>query len=144
MFTNGLEGLSAHFHWVAGPVIYTGADPASSPSNTGVCALVLLNPIPEDVEDLQNDRSVTIDAPSSAHFPFTMTPESLACPRTTPHRSLSFTPNSQSPVLGRQATFVHGGMLLTFVVHHNVMDITSQAVAIKPFDKACKMEERTE
>ncbi|PPQ75997.1 LOW QUALITY PROTEIN: hypothetical protein CVT25_004542, partial [Psilocybe cyanescens] len=46
--------------------------------------------------------------------------------------------NIPSPVL--QATFVQGSMFLTFVEQHNVMDMTSQALVIELFDKACKGE----
>ncbi|PPQ89847.1 hypothetical protein CVT25_007173 [Psilocybe cyanescens] len=139
ILVNGLERLSASFPWVAGQVINTGADPASSPPNTGEYAIVPLDSIPElVVKDLRDDTSLTMDALRSAHFPFTLLPESLLCPRTTLHLSLS--PPTTSPVLVLQATFVQGGMLLTFVAQHNVMDMTSQALVIKLFDKACKGE----
>ncbi|PPQ91393.1 hypothetical protein CVT25_003912 [Psilocybe cyanescens] len=139
VLVNGLESLSASFPWVAGQVINTGADPASSPPNTGVYAIVPLDSMPElVVKDLRDDTSLTMGALRSAHFPFTLLPESLLCPRTSLHLSLS--PPSTSPVLVLQATFVQGGMLLTFVAQHNVMDMTSHAFVIKLFDKACNGE----
>ncbi|PPQ94381.1 hypothetical protein CVT25_002440 [Psilocybe cyanescens] len=79
-----------------------------------------------------------MDAMRSAHFLFTLLSESLLCPRTTLHLSIS--PLQTSPVLVLQATFVQGGMLLMLVAQHNVMDMTSQALVVKLFDKACKGE----
>ncbi|KAH9475589.1 Trichothecene 3-O-acetyltransferase [Psilocybe cubensis] len=127
--SRGLQYLSIAFPWLAGEVV--------KDSSTGVYSIVPRYPNPElVVADLQGNPNMDIDALRTARFPFSLLHESAICPRTTLHLSTS-SPES-SPVLVLQATFVKGGMLLTFVAQHNVMDMTSQAHFIRIFDKVCR------
>ncbi|CAA7269059.1 unnamed protein product [Cyclocybe aegerita] len=136
--TNGLERLSASFPWVAGQVVNEG----SGEGNSGTFKIIPLERIPRlVVKDLRNDPSMpTMDALRRANFPFSMLDESIVAPRNT----LPGSPDgSPSPVFLLQATFITGGLLLTFVAQHNVMDMTGQGQIIDLLSKSCCNEQFT-
>ncbi|KJA18995.1 hypothetical protein HYPSUDRAFT_204912 [Hypholoma sublateritium FD-334 SS-4] len=127
---HGLEQLSAKIPWVAGQVINEGA----GPGNTGTFKIVPLEKTPRlVVKDLQNDPSIAMDTLRRARFPFIMLDENIIAPI----RTLSSGSDDTSPVFLIQATFIPGGLLLTFVGQHNVMDMTGQGRIINLFSKAC-------
>ncbi|KAJ3516964.1 hypothetical protein NLJ89_g789 [Agrocybe chaxingu] len=136
--TNGLERLSASFPWVAGQVVNEG----SGEGKSGIFKIAPLGNIPcLVVKDLRNDPSIpTMDEFRRANFPFNMLDESIIAPRNT----LPGIPDgSPSPVFLLQATFITGGLLLTFVGQHNVMDMTGQGQIIDLLSKACRNEQFT-
>ena len=76
-----------------------------------------------------------MDGLRRADFPFRMLDESLIAPRRTlPHMSEEGLP---ARVFLVQASFISGGLLLTFVGQHNTMDMTGQARVIDLLSKAC-------
>jgi hypothetical protein len=136
--TNGLELLSASFPWVAGQVVNEG----SGEGKSATFKIAPLKNIPRlVVKDLQHDPSLpTMDALRQADFPFNMPDESIIAPRNT----LPGSPDgSPSPVFLLQVTFITGGLLLTFVGQHNVMDMTGQGQIVDLLSKACRNEQFT-
>ncbi|KAF8972197.1 putative trichothecene 3-O-acetyltransferase [Flammula alnicola] len=136
--TNGLGRLSASFPWVAGQTVNEG----SGEGNSGIFKIKPLEKIPRlVVKDLRDDPSMpTMDALRRANFPFSMLDETIIAPRNTFPGSFD---ESTSPVFLLQATFITGGLLLTFVGQHNAMDMTGQGQIIDLLSKACCNEQFT-
>lgn len=74
-----------------------------------------------------------MDTLRRASFPFVMLDEDTIAPI----RTLSGGSCDASPVFLIQATFITGGLLLTFVGQHNAMDMTGQGRIINLLEKAC-------
>jgi len=133
--SNGLERLAASFPWLAGDVVKEG----SGESNPGTFKVKPLGKIPLVVKYLQDTASEsmpTMDALRRANFPFSMLDENIICPRNTlpsPDASASET----APVFLVQATFIAGGLILSFLGQHNTMDMTGHGQVIDFFSKAC-------
>lgn len=125
--TTGLERLSASFPWVAGQVV----------KEDGVFKIKPFERIPRlVVKDLRDDPSVpTMDDLRNANFPMSMLDENIIAPRNT-------LPDDQptAPVFVCQANFITGGLLLTIVAQHNVMDMTGQSQIMDLLSKACHNE----
>lgn len=139
--TNGLERLLASFPWLAGQVVNEG----SGEGNTGVFKIKPWeNSPPLVIKDRRNDPSVpTMDALRQANFPFSMLDESIIAPRKTLPGSPDEPLSDPAPVFVVQATFITGGLLLTFVGNHQTMDMTGQGQVIDLFSKACRNEQFT-
>ena len=139
--TTGLKRLLASFPWLAGQVVNEG----SGEGNSGIFKIKPWERSPRLViKDRRHDPSIpTMDALRQANFPFSMLDESIIAPRRTlpgsPDESLS----DPAPVFLIQATFVTGGLLLTFVGNHQTMDMTGQGQVIDLFSKACHNEHFT-
>ncbi|KAJ4303693.1 hypothetical protein N0V90_002594 [Kalmusia sp. IMI 367209] len=75
----------------------------------------------------------TFEEYRNAGFPFKWLDEKeIASQSTLPKRL-----DDPAPVLALQATFISGGLLLTFSAQHNCMDMTGQSQVIRLFAKAC-------
>lgn len=137
--TNGLERLSANFPWLAGKVVNEG----SGEGNSGIFMIKSLEKTPRlVVKDLRHDPSIpTMDVLRRANFPFSMLDESIIAPRNTLPSSEESA--SDTPVFLLQASFITGGLLLTFVGEHQTMDMTGQGQIIHLFSKACRNEQFT-
>ena len=133
--TNGLERLSAGFPWLAGQVLREGPDES-------VFKIKPLEKTPRLIfKDLRNDHSIpTMDALREAEFPFRMLDESIIAPRNTLPESHTGPASDPAPVLLLQATFITGGLLLTFAAQHNTMDMMGQSQVMRLFSKACRNE----
>jgi trichothecene 3-O-acetyltransferase len=138
---HGLERLSASFPWAAGQVVNEG----SSKLNSGIFNIKSLDDIPQfTVKDLTGDASVpTMQTMKGASFPFTMLDESIFAPRTTVPGSHNETVSASTPVFLLQATFIAGGLVLTFLGQHQVMDIAGLGQVMYLFSKACRNEDFT-
>ena len=136
--TTGLERLSASFQWLAGQVVNEG----SGEGNSGTFKIEPFEKIPRlVVKDLRHDSSIpTMDALRRANFPFRMLDESIIAPRKTLPGSPNEPASEPAPVFLLQATFITGGLLLTFVGQHNTMDMTGQGQIIHLLSKACHNE----
>ncbi|KAJ2906415.1 hypothetical protein MKZ38_001775 [Zalerion maritima] len=137
--TSGLERLTESFPWVAGQI----ANEEASEGNTGVFRVKPLDDkIPRlTIKDLRYEPDApTMDALRRSRFPFSMLDESAVAPCKTmpPPDFVEF------PVFFLQATFVTGGLLLTFVGGHQVMDMTGQGHIIHLLSKACREEPFTD
>lgn len=129
----GLERLSASFPWVAGQVVAEGA----SEGNSGIVKIKPLEKVPRlVVKDLRHDPSIpTMFDLKRANFPMSMLDENNICPRTT--LPIGSDESAPEPVFLIQANFIMGGLLLSFVAHHNTMDITGQHQIMHLLSKAC-------
>ncbi|KAE8345479.1 hypothetical protein BDV24DRAFT_108146 [Aspergillus arachidicola] len=135
----GLETLSNNFPWVAGQVVSEG----SSHNNSGTFMIKALGKAPPLVlKDFRHDPDIpTMDDLRRADFPFRMLDEKIIAPRKTlpgPDE------DTISPAFLVQANFIHGGLVLTLVGHHSVMDMTGQGQVIHLLSKACRGDTYTE
>ncbi|KAJ5820213.1 hypothetical protein N7474_005804 [Penicillium riverlandense] len=135
----GLARLAGSFPWLAGQVINEGA----SEGNTGVYRIIPGDKLPLVVKDLRHDPSgPTMDALRQANYPFSMLDEEVIAPCMTlniPGSSTGLAKDS-APVFCVQANFITGGLMLTLVGQHNVMDMTGQGNMIRLLSKACHNE----
>ncbi|KAG0348956.1 hypothetical protein BG005_011235 [Podila minutissima] len=136
---DGLEQLAAKVPWAAGEVVVEGA----SEGNSGMATINPMEELPRVVvNDLRNDASApSMQTLSDADFPMSMLDENMLCPRNT----LLGTPGEPSsrPAFLVQATFVSGGLLLSFVGQHQVMDMIGQGTLMDLLNKACHHQEFT-
>ncbi|KAJ5520451.1 hypothetical protein N7463_000904 [Penicillium fimorum] len=134
--TNGLDRLAKSFPWLTGQVVNEGA----GNGNTGVFKITPLDKIQLVVKDFRLDPSApTLDGLRQAKYPFTMLDENAISPCTTlnlPGNLPSITTES-ALVFCVQANFIQGGLILTVVAQHNVMDMTGQDFIIRLMAKAC-------
>ncbi|KAK1143874.1 hypothetical protein N8T08_005989 [Aspergillus melleus] len=130
----GLERLAASFPWVPGRVVVEG----NTEGNTGVCKIKPFAKMPPllVVRDYQDESSaLSMECLRDAQFPLSMLDESLIAPISTLPAETDF-PNGR-PVFLVQATFIPGGLILTFIGEHRAMDITGQNHLIHLLSKAC-------
>jgi hypothetical protein len=135
---NGLERLSTSFPWVAGQIVNEG----SSEGNSGMFKIKPLKNIPIlEVKDLRDNQSIpTMEAMRQANFPFTMLDESVVAPRNTRPASPEELATDSIPVFLLQATFIVGGLVLTFLAQHQAMDMAGQGQIMKLLSSACRNE----
>ena len=139
--TAGLERLLASFPWLAGQVVNEGL----GEGNSGIFKIQPWEETPRlVVKDRRHDPLIpTMDALRQANFPFSMLDESIIAPRKTLPGSPDEPLSDPAPVFLLQATFITGGLLLTFVGNHQTMDMTGQGQVIDLFSKACRNEQFT-
>lgn len=137
---DGLEQLAAKVPWAAGEVVVEGA----SEGNSGMTIIKPMEELPRVVvKDLRNDPSApSMQTLRDAEFPMSLLDENMLCPRNT----LPGTPGEPTsrPVFFVQATFVSGGLLLSFVGQHQVMDMIGQGFLMDLLNMACHHEEFTD
>ncbi|PLB45990.1 putative trichothecene 3-O-acetyltransferase [Aspergillus steynii IBT 23096] len=131
--THGLERLAASFPWVAGRVVVED----SAEDNTGVCKIKPFEKTPRFVvKDYRDDAStLSMNSLRDARFPLGMLDESILAPISTLPAETEFLDGR--PVFMVQATFIAGGLILTFSGEHRSMDITGQNQIIHLLSKAC-------
>ena len=132
---NGLDRLHANFPWVTGEVV----NQASGEGTSGTFKIRSSERhIPWfSVNNLNNHASApSMSSLREASFPISMLDESDIAPRTT------IPSNSQesAPVFLIQATFITGGLILTFLTQHQTMDMTGQGHVISLLSRACRNE----
>jgi len=135
---DGLRLLSANFPWLAGQIIKT----ATSENDSDVFRIRPLDGVPRlSIQDLREDVSTpTMNQMREARFPFGMLDEKVVAPIDTfPNPSMS-----PIPVFAMQATIITGGFLLTFLAHHQAMDITALGQITHLLSKACNGQSYTE
>ncbi|KAL8696054.1 MAG: hypothetical protein Q9201_007847 [Fulgogasparrea decipioides] len=131
----GLERLSASFPWVAGQVVNEGL----GEGNSGYFRLKAFENLPRlVVKELQND--ISMDELRNANFPAILLDEVAIAPCKTIPRSSDDLVSSSALVFLLQASFISGGLLLTFNGQHQVLDMIGQAQIIQLFSKACRGE----
>ncbi|KAL1883315.1 hypothetical protein Daus18300_000373 [Diaporthe australafricana] len=127
----GLPQLSFSLPWVAGSVVQDDGVFKIRPSRAAISLVV---------RELDDDTTVsTWDELQKADFPFRMLDEDAIAPCKT-----MVDPGGERPVLMVQASFVKGGVLITFNAQHGSMDMTGQAQIMTLFAKACRGEQFTE
>jgi len=136
---DGLRRLSANYPWVAGQIVKTRTN---EDDDSGTFRIIPSDVLPHlAVQDLREDASTpTMAQIKEARFPFSMLDETVVAPiNTFPDPSMS-----PIPVFAMQATIVNGGFLLTFLAHHQVMDMTGLGQIMHLLSKACYGESYTE
>lgn len=136
---DALMKIYASFPWLAGRVVNEGA----SRSSTGVFKI---EPQSENcrlfVKDLRQDLSFpSLEVLRLEGFPLEVLDENVIAPRRT---HIDAAQESSPEVLLLQANSIHGGLLLTFIGHHQAMDGLGQDQIIRLFSKACRNEDFTE
>lgn len=133
----GIERLARYFPWTAGQVVNT----AARPDHTGTFRIVpFQKTAPLKISHRQDIPS--LEEMKDAGWPMKMLDESIFAPRMTIP-----TPEEQKqpwPVVATQATFIKGGLVLTFAAQHNVMDMMGQAAFMRLLSKACNGETPSE
>ena len=135
--TQGLKLLSASFPWVAGQVSKDGDSADGSP---GIFKIKALDPTPRlIVKDHRNEpKAPTMDNLREASFPCRMLDEDVIAPRKTIPSPKEST--LESPVFLLQANLIAGGLILTFVGQHQILDMPGLGQTIHLFSKACRAE----
>ena len=130
---DGLKRLATQVPWTSGEVVVEGSP-----------AMSVIKPVTEVptvvVKDLRNDPTApSMQTLEHAEFPMSFMDENMLCPRNT----IPGTPGEPTsrPTFLVQATFVKGGLLLSFVGQHQVMDMIGQDVAMDLLNRACHHEE---
>ena len=139
---DGLERLCVSFPWLAGQIHHEDANDG----NSGVFKIKASSKIPLLIaQDLSNHPSApTMDALRQADFPISMLDENIIAPRKTLSDHSAELASYPVSVFGLQANFIKGGLLLTFVGQHQVMDATGQGHIIHLLSKVCHHERLTE
>ncbi|EEB06320.1 trichothecene 3-O-acetyltransferase [Schizosaccharomyces japonicus yFS275] len=136
---DGLQRLSAAFPWIAGKVIIEGVNE----NCTGIRKIKLIGKIPLIIKDLRDDPSVpTMDEFRKTRFPMASIKEKVVAPYSfLPHLRDGNDPDTDSdPVFSVQMNFINGGLLLTCIGHHSVMDMTGETKVMHLLSKACHNE----
>ncbi|KAJ5297114.1 uncharacterized protein N7443_008007 [Penicillium atrosanguineum] len=132
---SGMDRLRDSFPWLAGEVVNEDA----SDGNTGVYRITPSDSIPLVVQDLQDDASApTMETLRKAGYPCSMLDENIFAPGLTLNLPTNFGLAAESAfVFAIQANFIAGGLVLTSMSQHNVMDMTGQAQILDWLSKAC-------
>jgi hypothetical protein len=136
---HALDKIYGQFPWLAGCVINEG----STTSSTGVFKISTRSQRPHlFAKDLRPDSAFpSIEALRLLGFPIDALDEDVVAPR----RTLIEADDASPPeVFLVQATLITGGLLLTFIGHHQAMDGIGQDQIIRLFSKACRDEEFTD
>lgn len=137
----GLKRLHTAFPWLAGRVVSEGA----TEDNTGVFKIRALGMQGRlTVKDIRSDPSFpTMETFRQTKFPINALDQSVLAPRKTLIGVEQTPPECSPEVLLLQATLINGGLILTFLGHHQAMDGIGQDHIIRLFSKACRNEEFT-
>ncbi|KAI1426156.1 hypothetical protein F5Y12DRAFT_743168 [Xylaria sp. FL1777] len=116
ILNQGAERLARHFPWVAGQVVCEGATETS----TGLFKIKPFETTPRVwIKDLRDDPSFpSWDVLQQTNFPMNSLNESIVAPR----KTLIAPSESAAEVFQLQATITKGGLILTFLGHHQTMD----------------------
>lgn len=134
---NGLVRLATSFPWIAGQIVKEGA--------SSIFKIKPFYKTPQlAVKDLRNEASMpSMQSLKEAGFPFSMLDETIIASRRTIPGTSGEEIAESTPVFLVQANIITGGLLLTFLGHHQAMDMTGQGHVIDLFSKACRNEQFT-
>jgi hypothetical protein len=129
--SEGLKRLTRSFPWLAGQIVNDGA----SPGNTGTFKITPLEKLPRlVVKDLRDDSSFpSMKRLRETNFPAAYLDENIIAPQ----KTLPGATSGPRPVFLLQASFIAGGLVLTFVAAHSAMDMTGQGQIMSLLSKAC-------
>ncbi|EEB05031.1 trichothecene 3-O-acetyltransferase [Schizosaccharomyces japonicus yFS275] len=133
---DGLQRLAAAFPWVTGELI---TEPAGN-GRSGIRKIRYSGKIPFTVKDLRNNSDMpTMNELRRTNFPFRSLDENLIapCDSVAYSESTSDSESNAEPVFLVQANIIIGGLVLTCVAHHSVMDMTAQGEVVRLLSKAC-------
>ncbi|KAJ4295795.1 hypothetical protein N0V88_004497 [Collariella sp. IMI 366227] len=128
---DGLSRLAELLPWVAGQVTFDSGSSEFRVAPLGVAPSLI-------IRDLRDDESApTFKDLRQARFPFRMLNEKLVAPEMT-------IPGRPNPVFAVQANFITGGLILTFVGHHQTMDLVGQRRVMSLLSRLCRGEQLTD
>jgi len=135
---DGLATLASNYPWTAGQII-RGHGSCGAP---GVFRIVPWMSAPLlVVRDLRTDPSVpSFGAMYKARFPFGMLGEETFAPYKTIPGGIAGSGAEPTAVFAVQANFVRAGLVLVFVGHHQVMDMTGIFQLMSLLSKSCRYE----
>lgn len=127
--SKGLESLADRFPWVAGQVV----------QEDKIFKIKPLARAPQlVVKDLRDNPSLSFSALRDAQFPASLLDEDAIAPRKT---LTMLEPDAKNlPVFIAQANFVAGGLIITFVAHHQTMDLVGEVHMMSLLAKLCRGE----
>ena len=139
--TKGIERLSVGYPWMTGRVVNEG----SRPGNSGVYKIKALGSTPQiHIKEFNNEKfALGMHALRELKFPFSILDENVFAPYNNNPRSSTQLNGRPKPVFAIQANFLYNGLLLTFVGHHQAMDMTGLGQMIRLLSKACRGEHFT-
>lgn len=131
---SGLVRLTESFPWIAGQVVRD--------DTSGLFKITTLGKTPRLVVKDVTDTALHMEQLKNVQFPFRMMHETDLAPRSTIPGL--FSESEHNPVFLLQATYIDGGLLLTFLGHHQAIDGTGLAQIVSLLSKACNGEPFTE
>ena len=132
----GLKRLSNHAFWIAGDIMNDGSDHDS----TGTYSISRTRrDLHLVVEDHRKTPTYSMAELRDRNFPASDLQEQLYASRMTSPPSTGST-----AVFEVKANFINGGLILTIVGHHQVMDMMGQAFLIRLLSRACADQTITE
>lgn len=138
----GLERLTASFPWIAGQVV-----DKDTVNKFGEFCIVPYQDIPPltVVELTERDGFPSLKEMTEARFPARMLDEQLiASEWTLPALNPKRKADDPYPVFAVQASFIDGGLILTFATVHTVFDFVGQAHMQALLSRACRGEAFTD
>jgi len=137
----GLKKLAQRVPWLSGKIIH---EPSSEAGNSGVYKIVpWANAPPLVIRDLRGGPSApTMEALQRGNFPMQLLDEALIAPyMTIPGGTAGSKPDDPTAVFAAQMSHIDGGMLLTFVTQHQVMDLAGQIQIMRLLSMVCRGED---
>jgi len=145
VLAQGLKKLTQRLPWLAGKVVHE--PPASSAKeDSGLFKIVpWADAPPLVVRDLRGDNSpsahITMEGLQNAGFPMEMLDEAVIAPYMTIPGGIAGSGSAPTAVFAVQINHILGGILLTVVTHHQVMDLVGQVQIMRLLSKMCRGEE---
>ena len=129
----GLAHLSDDIPWIAGQITN------SSPEGPAHYRIVPFEAKPKlVVRDLRNTSSVaTMATLQQRRFPCSLLHETNIASHTTFQQSIAGSGPEPSVVFAVQANLISGGIILTFVAHHQAMDLVAQGRIMHLLSRVC-------
>lgn len=141
ILSQGLKTLAQRIPYIAGQIIH---QPSTKPGNSGMYKIVPWRDSPPlVVRDLRGEPSApTMEALRKQNFPMESLNESLIAPyMTIPGGTAGANPAEPTAVFAVQVSHIHGGMLVTFVSQHQVMDLAGQMQVMRLLNMVCRGED---
>ncbi|KAF4548382.1 Transferase-like protein 1 [Elsinoe fawcettii] len=136
-----LNTLAASFPWLAAKVVIEG----KSKTHTGIRrVLPHKSEIELVIKDLQPDANYNFGQLQNSGYPFSMIDPAVLAPSIAVTWGQQQMSDEVAPVLSLQANLITGGLILTFIANHTIMDMTGLGMVIALFAKACRGEAFTD
>ncbi|KAK5657603.1 hypothetical protein OQA88_3182 [Cercophora sp. LCS_1] len=140
ILSRGLKTLAQRIPWIAGQIIH---EPSAEPGNSGIYKIAPWRDAPPLlIRDLRGDPSApTMEMLRKRNYPMELLDEGLIAPyMTIPGGTAGANPDDPAAVLAVQISHIRGGMLVTFVSQHQVMDLVGQMQVMRLLDMDCRGE----
>ncbi|KAK0645404.1 transferase family-domain-containing protein [Cercophora newfieldiana] len=139
--SRGLKTLAQRIPWTAGRIIH---EPSNEAGNSGIYKIVPWHDAPPFViRDLRGDPSAPkMEVLQQRNFPMELLDEGLVAPyMTIPGGTAGAKMDEPTAVFAVQMNHIEGGIFLTIVSQHQVMDLAGQMQVMRMLDRACRGEE---